>query len=159
MNCCPFHSRHRMRICSVSAIPTGLRPPAQGWRACEPTLGWRANGPNPERVPPPTSPGGESSVHWQLQRSRNLHCDHQPPWSSPSPPLEERAGGRRPSFGIWLSELFWDLGFGIWSFPRPVHGKAQLFIASRSQEQLAPPYIGCHKLGISQSPITHHSSR
>src|SRR4029077_12704745 len=26
------------------------------------------------------------------------------------------AGTRRP-FGIWLLELFWDLGFGIWSFP------------------------------------------
>jgi hypothetical protein len=25
--------------------------------------------------------------------------------------------------GIWLLELFWDLEFGIWSFPRPVHGK------------------------------------
>jgi len=29
-----------------------------------------------------------------------------------------RGPGRRGPFGIWLLELFWDLGFGIWSFPQ-----------------------------------------
>jgi len=32
----------------------------------------------------------------KLQRSRNVHCDHELARSSPSPPLEERGGERRP---------------------------------------------------------------
>src|SRR6267142_1410395 len=36
-------------------------------------------------------------------------------------------------FGIWLLELFWDLGFGIWSFPGPVHGRAGVRGSCRPQ--------------------------
>src|SRR5207245_8699453 len=60
----------------------------------------------------------------KFQRSRYLHCDHEPPWSSPSPPLagpawsEERARERRPLFHCGhsvhgeppsASHMRWDL--------------------------------------------------
>ena len=45
-----------------------------------------------------------------------IYWNHEPVWSSPSPPLEG-AGQRRP-LGIWLLELLWSLVFGIWSFRR-----------------------------------------
>jgi hypothetical protein len=51
------------------------------------------------------------SVNWQLHRSRNLHCHHEPPWSSPSPPLEERDGGEE---AIWNLELGSSLVIGAW---------------------------------------------
>jgi glycosyltransferase involved in cell wall biosynthesis len=60
---------------------------------------------NPNGVAPNASP----SVHGEPQRSRNAHCDHEPPWSSPSPPTEERAGERRP----------------LLRCAQPVHGKVQ----------------------------------
>lgn len=65
----------------------------------------------------------ELSVHGKPQPSTNVHWDHQPARPSPSLPLQERAGEKRP-IGIWLLEFFWDLELGIWSFPRPVHGDA-----------------------------------
>jgi hypothetical protein len=52
--------------------------------------------------------------------SLNVQATYTGPFSHPVllPLLHRRRGpGERRPFGIWLLELFWDLGFGIWSFP------------------------------------------
>src|SRR6476469_910876 len=77
--------------------------------------------------------------------------DHEP--SSPSPPPEERAGERRP-FGIWLLEVFWDLEFGIWSFPQPVHGKLDAYAGKLLGTLLLPAMnVGLFLLGLVLPPL------
>src|SRR5580765_464503 len=82
------------------------------------------------------SHSGSGTVHGELQHSKNVHCDHEPAPSSPSPPLEERAGGRggRP-FGVWLLEFFWALDLS-----RAVHGTAICpdFLCSRTLTRTLP---------------------
>ena len=41
-------------------------------------------------------------------------------------------GRGEEAIGIWLLELFWDLEFGIWSFPRLVHGKRNLYAKAKT---------------------------
>src|SRR6266481_1759265 len=71
-----------------------------------------------------------ATIHGELQRSRNLHCDHEPPWSSPSPMpvptrsgLEEMAGDTKAIWNLVIGAFFgiWGLAFG--ASPRPVHGQ------------------------------------
>src|SRR5689334_8532624 len=44
---------------------------------------------------PPTRHIHQPTFHRKLRRSENAHWNHEPAWSSPSPPSEERAGERR----------------------------------------------------------------
>src|SRR6266498_3663821 len=78
-------------------------------------------------------------VHGEPPFASRMHCDHEPTVSSASPPVEERAGERRPlefghpaprafsrgwsffGFGTWNLGFLWSLELGIWSFPSAVH--------------------------------------
>jgi protein ImuB len=67
-------------------------PKGEGWGEGEGTGRYPHASESTNCVQPPT-------VHSELLRSRNVHWTHEPNESSPSPPLEERAGERRPLFG------------------------------------------------------------
>jgi hypothetical protein len=61
-------------------IPKGFRLKAQGWRACEPTLGSkRRKILNPNGV----APIGDRSVHGKLQHLRIAHWNHEPQTENP----------------------------------------------------------------------------
>jgi len=81
-----------------------------------------ANAPGPS-----SSSVGAACLFVGFMESFLLLCtctgDHEPSSSSPSPipvptrsELQDRADLTK-AIGIWLLELFWDLEFGIWSFP------------------------------------------
>src|SRR5580765_4533963 len=54
------------------------------------------------------------TVHGELQHSKNVYCDHEPALSSPSPPLEERAGEEEGA--VWCLVIGVFLGFGVWDW-------------------------------------------
>src|SRR6266436_5733880 len=95
--------------------------------------------------------GWGEGVHGKLQHSRNHHCDHEPPWFSPSP-LEERAGDTK---AIWNLVIGAFLGFGVWDLElRPAGSWRGVRITVRPR--LAPPdyrlqitdHLTRHRLGI-----------
>src|SRR4030095_3860620 len=118
--------------------PKGIPPSSPGLRGTS-YPGFKApNFHNPEGV----APGVHSpSVHGKPPFAPRSHPDHESPWSSPSPPLEER-GERRSLFrcshggeeAIWNLVLGASLGFGVWDLELPWRSPSQC---------MCEPGVGC----------------
>src|SRR6266498_2827216 len=90
-------------------------------------------------------------VHGEPPFASRMHCDHEPTVSSPSPPVEERAGERRPlEFGHPAPRAFsrgwsffgsWSLGFGIslelgaWDLELPLGGSWEVTDLPKSENR------------------------